>query len=213
MAQRYLVFGQLLPTIGLLPAGIGAFWGAPLLGREFENGTTHFAWTQSVSRRTWMLTRFAVLGALIAIGAFLLGIALDYWLSAFSGFDLPGGCQTDYSFSHMRGTAPVGWWLLAFSLGAASGALLRRTVPAMVVTHRRHGGRGLRQEHLVRLRHRRADRLGRPTAAAHRDGELDRRCRFTGPGDQLVGRARARLDAQRNPDKKAPLLRNRYHFN
>ena len=28
----------------------------------------------------------------------------------------------------------MGWWLLAFSLGAASGALLRRTVPAMVVT-------------------------------------------------------------------------------
>jgi hypothetical protein len=132
--QRYLVFGQLLPAIGLLPAGIGAFWGAPLLGREFETGTTHFAWTQSVSRRTWMLTRFVVLGSLIAIGALLLGTALDFWLSVFNGFDLTGVGQTDFSFSHMRGTAPVGWWLLAFSFGAACGALMRRTVPAMVAT-------------------------------------------------------------------------------
>ena len=64
----------------------------------------------------------------------MLGTALDFWLSVFNGFDLTGVGQTDFSFSHMRGTAPVGWWLLAFSLGAASGALLRRTVPAMVAT-------------------------------------------------------------------------------
>jgi ABC-type transport system involved in multi-copper enzyme maturation permease subunit len=132
--QRYLLFGQLLPFIGLLPAAIGAFWGAPLLGREFENGTTHFAWTQSVSRRSWIRTRLAILGSLIAVGALVLGVAIDYWLSAFTGFDVPGALQSDFSFSHMRGTAAVGWWLLAFTLGAASGALLRRTVPAMVVT-------------------------------------------------------------------------------
>ncbi len=132
--QRYQVFGQLLPFIGLLPAAIGAFWGAPLLGREFETGTTHFAWTQSVSRRAWLLTRFVILGSLIAIGALAVGTALDYWLSVFKGFDLTGVGQGDFSFSHMRGTAPVGWWLLGFALGAASGALLRRTVPAMVVT-------------------------------------------------------------------------------
>ncbi len=134
VAQRYLVFGQLLPIIGLLPAAIGAFWGAPLLGREFETGTTHFAWTQSVSRRSWMLTRLVVLGSLIAIGALVLGTAVDSWLSVFRGFDVPGAIPSDFSFSHMRGTAPVGWWLLGFSIGAASGALLRRTVPAMVVT-------------------------------------------------------------------------------
>lgn len=132
--QRYLLFGQLLPFIGLLPAAIGAFWGAPLLGREFENGTTHFAWTQSISRRTWIRTRLAILGLLIAIGALVLGVSIDAWLSAFNGFDVPGAQQTDFSFSHTRGTAPVGWWLLAFTLGAASGAWLRRTVPAMVVT-------------------------------------------------------------------------------
>ena len=134
VAQRYQMFGQLLPAIGLLPAAIGAFWGAPLLGREFETGMTHFAWSQSVTRRAWLLTRWFTLGSLIVIGALVLGTALDSWLSVFNGFDLSGAVQTDFSFSHTRGTAPVGWWLLAFSLGAASGALLRRTVPAMVVT-------------------------------------------------------------------------------
>jgi hypothetical protein len=134
VGQRYQQFGELLPFIGLLPAAIGAFWGAPLLGREFETGTTHFSWTQSVSRRTWTLTRMAVLGLLIAIGALVLGTAIDFWLSAFTGFDLAGGMPTDFSFSHTRGTAPVGWWLLAFSIGAAAGTWMRRTVPAMVVT-------------------------------------------------------------------------------
>lgn len=134
VAQRYQLFGDLLPVIGLLPAAIGAFWGAPLLGRDFETGTTHFAWTQSVPRRVWVLTRMVVLGSLIAIGAIVLGTAIDIWLSAFNGFDLPGAMQTDFSFSHMRGTAPVGWWLLSFAVGALTGALLRRTVPAMVVT-------------------------------------------------------------------------------
>jgi len=134
VAQRYQVFGQLLPFIGLLPAAIGAFWGAPLVGREFETGTTHFAWTQSVSRRAWTLTRMAVLGSLITIGALVMGTAIDFWLSTFNGFDLAGGPQTDFSFSHMRGSAPVGWWLFAFAIGTATGALMRRSVPAMVVT-------------------------------------------------------------------------------
>ena len=134
VGQRYQLFGDLLPVIGLLPAAIGAFWGAPLLGREFETGTTHFAWTQSVSRRAWVLTRMAVLGSLIAIGALVMGTAIDFWLSTFNGFDLAGGPQTDFSFSHMRGSAPVGWWLFAFAIGTATGALMRRSVPAMVVT-------------------------------------------------------------------------------
>jgi len=134
VGQRYLLFAELLPLIGLLPAAVGAFWGAPLLGREFETGTTHFAWTQSVSRRTWTLTRMAVLGTLIAIGALVLGTAIDFWLSTFTGFALPGALENDFSFSHMRGSAPVGWWLLAFAVGAAAGTLMRRTVPAMVVT-------------------------------------------------------------------------------
>jgi hypothetical protein len=50
----------------LLPALLGAFWGAPLVAREFESGTFRLAWTQSVSRTTWLMGKFAVV-ALAAV--------------------------------------------------------------------------------------------------------------------------------------------------
>ena len=42
VAQRFQVGGTLLGYLALFPAAIGAFWGAPLLGREFETGTTSY---------------------------------------------------------------------------------------------------------------------------------------------------------------------------
>ena len=45
----------------LLPALVGMFVGAPLLARELEQGTHRFAWTQSVTRRRWLLTKTLLL--------------------------------------------------------------------------------------------------------------------------------------------------------
>jgi hypothetical protein len=45
------------------PAFIGAFWGAPLIARERETGTLRLAWTQSITRRRWLGTKFAAIGA------------------------------------------------------------------------------------------------------------------------------------------------------
>lgn len=132
--SRFRVLGQLLPFLGLLPAAIGAFWGAPLLGREFENGTAKFAWTQSVSRRGWIVSRMLVLGASVAVGGAILGITMDHWLSVFVGYDLPVALEVESGFGHVRGAAPVAWWLFGFTLGAACGAVLRRTIPAIAVT-------------------------------------------------------------------------------
>jgi ABC-type transport system involved in multi-copper enzyme maturation permease subunit len=47
---------------GLVPALIGAFWGAPLVARELENGTHRLAWNQSVPRRRWLAVKLTVLG-------------------------------------------------------------------------------------------------------------------------------------------------------
>ncbi len=132
--QRYQLVGLLVANLGLLPAAIGAFWGAPLLGREFETGTTRFAWTQSVSRRSWTLTGIITLGFLVALGGLVVGTVVSHWLAVFRGLDLPVITDNDNSFGQVRGAEPLGWWLFGFSVGTASGALLRRTVPAMVTT-------------------------------------------------------------------------------
>ncbi len=132
--QRFDVLGQVLPFVAIVPAAIGAFWGAPLLGREFETGTVELAWTQSVSRRRWYMVKVSALGVLVAAGGAVLGGVVSNWLSVFDGFNLPGTSEPDASFSAVRGAAPVSWWLFGFAVGVAGGAVLRRTIPAMVVT-------------------------------------------------------------------------------
>ena len=50
-ASTYSWLKHLLMLLLLfLPAVTGAFWGAPLIAREFETGTYQLAWTQSVTR-------------------------------------------------------------------------------------------------------------------------------------------------------------------
>jgi hypothetical protein len=133
MMKQYATLGQLLPYLGLLSAVIGAFWGAPLLGREYETGTSKLAWTQSVTRRSWMVVKIATLGGLVAIGGAALGLMVTYWLTAFSGFAVPG-VEPDLSFTAIRGPAPVGWWLFGFAVGVAAGATTRRTLGAIAIT-------------------------------------------------------------------------------
>ena len=46
----------------LAPAVIGLFWGAPLIARELETGTSALAWNQSVTRTRWLAVKLAVGG-------------------------------------------------------------------------------------------------------------------------------------------------------
>ena len=53
----------------LLPALVGMFIGAPLLARELEHGTHRFAWTQSLTRRRWLLSKTLLLALAVTLGA------------------------------------------------------------------------------------------------------------------------------------------------
>lgn len=128
------VVASVVPYLGLVPAGVGAFWGVLAVGQEYEAGTTQLALTQSVPRRSWILARLTVLGALLVVAASVSGVALDWWFGAVAGLPLARSVEAEVGFSHVRGLAVAGWWLLAFAVGAASGVFLRRVVPAMVVT-------------------------------------------------------------------------------
>jgi ABC-type transport system involved in multi-copper enzyme maturation permease subunit len=46
----------------VVPALIGMFWGAPLIGHELETGTFRLAWTQSVSRLRWLFVKLGLVG-------------------------------------------------------------------------------------------------------------------------------------------------------
>jgi hypothetical protein len=133
LGQRYQQVYQILGWLPLVPALIGAFWGAPVLAREFERGTHQLAWTQSVSRARWLATKLAGLGGIVALGGLALGIMVIAWLNVFHGTRLDDPFSNAGLFV-ISGVASGAWWLFAFALGVAAGAVFRRMVPAMAVT-------------------------------------------------------------------------------
>src|SRR3954451_9942967 len=58
------------------PTAIGAFWGAPLVAREFETGTHTLTFGQDLSPRQWLVGKAAILGGLAA------GLGLVLWIPA-----------------------------------------------------------------------------------------------------------------------------------
>ncbi len=123
-----------LGTLGLaLPALIGVFWGAPLLGRELESGTFKLALTQGVSGHRWFAARFG-LAALFAVLASGVVAALVAWWWAPVSNTLDGLYWYDAYIFNATGPASVACALFGLAAGTAVGLLVRRTLPAMAVT-------------------------------------------------------------------------------
>lgn len=123
---------DVVKMVPMAPVLIGLFWGVPLLVKEYERGTHKVVWTQTVTRRRWLLVKFGMLGAAVA----LVGLAVGAVVTAFSANQ-----AEPYRFSSFgsdlfgaTGIAPAGWFLFLFALGATAGAFLRRMLPAMAVT-------------------------------------------------------------------------------
>src|ERR1019366_9372257 len=109
-------------------AVIGAPVGAPLLAREIEQRSQLAAWTQSVSRRRWYVTKVAAVAAGLAVAGLAAGVAND-WLQR----PLTEGGLTDSRWPWFVSIdlALAGEAVLAFALAVAIGAWLRRTLPAI----------------------------------------------------------------------------------
>jgi hypothetical protein len=113
-----------------VPALLGLFWGAPLLARELESGTYRLAWTQSVSRSRWLVTKLALGGAAAVAIAGALTLVVTWW---YRSRDLAGGSNR-YAVLDRRDIVPIAYAAFAFAVGALLGAVIRRTVPAIVAT-------------------------------------------------------------------------------
>ncbi|MEH0845715.1 ABC transporter permease subunit [Micromonospora sp. CPCC 205711] len=115
----------------LLPVVLGMFWGAPLVAREFEQGTHRLVWNQSVTRRRWLAVKLLVVAVAAMTVAGLASLLLTWAAS-------PVDRVADDRFSTIvfgaRDVAPVSYAVFAVVLGATVGLLVRRTVPAMAFT-------------------------------------------------------------------------------
>jgi hypothetical protein len=115
----------------LLPAIIGAFWGAPLVARELEAGTHRLVWNQSVTRRRWLAVKLALVG-LASMAVAGVASALLTWAAA--PVDAVAGDRFSTVVFGARDLAPVAYAAFAFALGTVVGLLTRRTLPAMALT-------------------------------------------------------------------------------
>lgn len=118
-------FASWLP---FLPMVAGMLIGAPLLAREYEQGTWQLAWTQGVTRTRWLATKLAlVLGGVLAVSvAFAAGVS--WWFEPLAPHRF-----SPEKFNH---AVPVfsGYVLVAVAIAILAGVVLRRTILAAAIT-------------------------------------------------------------------------------
>jgi ABC-type transport system involved in multi-copper enzyme maturation permease subunit len=114
-----------------IPVLLGLFWGAPLIAKEYAEGTNKLAWTQSVSRRKWVSVKliWGMVAAAILAGAFS---AVATWWSR-AGNSLYLDRFTTQSFSS-QGIVPVAYVIFAVALGVAIGTWFKQALVALAVT-------------------------------------------------------------------------------
>jgi hypothetical protein len=130
-------YRSLLSTVGFFnffPLLVGMFWGAPLVARELEQGTHRLAWTQTVTRRRWFLSRVVALAVAATLAAWLFGWMVSSWFLAFHSHEPDGASRIGDEVYNFSGLAPIGYTLYAFALAVVLGAVFRRTLVAMGAT-------------------------------------------------------------------------------
>ncbi|MEO7000358.1 MAG: ABC transporter permease subunit [Ktedonobacterales bacterium] len=126
-------FGWMRSAVGwlnLLPALIGILVGAPLVARELEHSTQRLVWTQSVTRARWLMVKLLGVFVMCLLASAILTALLAWWRAPFA--TLQGSFSPD-GFD-LVGIVPLAYMAFALALGIAAGTLLRRAIPAMVVT-------------------------------------------------------------------------------
>lgn len=126
--QRFSTYVNLVGWFNLVPGLFGVALAAPY-ALELERGTHRLAWTQSITRRTWVTTKLgiAVLSTLLA--AALLSVLETWWRRPLVRLD---GRLENGSFD--TGIVILGYALFALALALALGAVWRRAIPAVMIS-------------------------------------------------------------------------------
>lgn len=114
-----------------LPLAAGAFLGVPLVARELERGTSRLAWSLAPSRWRWYVARVLPIVAVAAVLGLLAGLGADRLLGA-----TEPGLDPNAAFSGLgyRGLPLASRTVFVLALGVACGAILGRSLPALIVT-------------------------------------------------------------------------------
>ncbi|OKJ22333.1 transporter [Streptomyces sp. CB00316] len=115
-----------------LPLILAVFIGAPLIAGDRENGTAQLVTTQSVTRRQWLIAKLGLAYTLALVIGLMLSAAFTWWWEPHRSFFLSEWVEGPI----FDNTGPVLPALLLFvtAAGITIGVLVRRVLPAMVVT-------------------------------------------------------------------------------
>ncbi|MFF7215318.1 hypothetical protein ACFZAU_33075 [Streptomyces sp. NPDC008238] len=116
-------------AILLLPFVVAVYAGGALIGREVENGTAAFAWTQSVSPARWLAAKLALPALLLTAGTAALSLLFRWVWTSGDAARAPGWYETDIFFA--GGPVGLAHVLLGLALGALGGLLMRRALSGL----------------------------------------------------------------------------------
>jgi hypothetical protein len=126
--DRFHGLTSLFNWLQLLPGMLGALLAAPLV-LELEQRTYRLAWTQSITRRRWLATKLALLGAGAIVAAALLTVLISWWRGPMDELE---GRFSENGFS-FEGIVPYAYMLFAAALALAAGVVVRRAAPAFAI--------------------------------------------------------------------------------
>ncbi len=125
---RFNGLNLLFTWSSILPALAALLFAAPFV-LDLDSGTYRLYWTQSITRRRWIVTKLTFsLAASVAVAACL--VALATWSRA--PLDHLNGRMSINAYD-TEGIVPIAYALFVLGVAVAIGALWRRTVPALLV--------------------------------------------------------------------------------
>lgn len=118
--------------LGGLPLILAVFIGAPLIAGDQENGTAQLVTTQSATRRQWLIAKLGLAYTLALVSGVVLSALFTWWWKPYRSVFLSDWIDG----AIFDNTGPVLPALLLFltAAGITIGTLIRRVLPAMVVT-------------------------------------------------------------------------------
>ena len=126
-------YGAIVDTVHLtiaLPVVLGGL-ATVVVARESEQATNVLVWTQSVTRRRWILSKVAaLLGATLVVSAAAAAL-VTWWSGTPNALD---GNRFQGAEFDTQNIAPIAYALFAVALGLAMAALWRRALPALAAT-------------------------------------------------------------------------------
>ncbi|HWG15837.1 MAG TPA: hypothetical protein VG268_21435 [Streptosporangiaceae bacterium] len=131
-AENYQGLIQWVLPLG--PISAGMFLGAPLLAREYADGTTSFAWTQDAGRLRPVLTKILLLGLIVLAAGVLIGWLTQWSVQPVATRPAANFDSWDPSLFDSTPVTEASLAVLAYAAGLLAGTVSRRVVPAMSAT-------------------------------------------------------------------------------